>query len=193
MVETLYHEIKSYVPKNEQEVQDQKVMLDYITTFDNILVRENEFAHFTASPWIINEEGTKVLLVYHRIYDSWGWCGGHSDGEADQLGVALKEGREETGLTSIRPLSKEILAIDILPVPSHKKNGRFVNSHVHLNVTYLCVADEQEELHHKEDETKGAMWVPLEEVYEKVSQWDKEMIPVYQKLNEQVKRWKEKN
>ena len=44
------NKIESYVPKNEQEVQDQKVMLEYIKLFeDNILTRENDFAHFTCS------------------------------------------------------------------------------------------------------------------------------------------------
>ena len=188
----LYNEIQAYSPKTEQEEQDKKVMLKYIETFDDILTRENEFAHMTASPWIVNEDYTKVLMIYHRIYDSWGWCGGHSDGESDQLFVALKEGAEETGLTSIRPLSEQIIAIDILPVPSHKKRGAFIGSHVHLNVTYLCVADEREELHHNEEENKGALWVPIEEVCKKVSQWDRDMIPVYQKLNERLKEMREK-
>ena len=56
--------------------------------------------------------------------------------------VALKEGREETGLKKLELLSESILAIDILPVPPHVKRGAFVSSHVHLNVTYLCQADE---------------------------------------------------
>lgn len=186
MIQQLYKVIEDYQPMGEQEIQDQKVMLDYIRLFDNILTRENAFAHMTSSPWIVNEDFTKVLLIYHRIYDSWGWCGGHCDGEEDLLEVAVKEGREETGLTSIRPLSKELMALDILPVPPHKKRGKFVSSHVHLNATFFCMADEKETLHHKEDENKGAMWVPLEEVYEKVNECDKDMIPVYKKLNEKL-------
>ena len=141
MIQQLYKVIEDYQPMGEQEIQDQKVMLDYIRLFDNILTRENAFAHMTSSPWIVNEDFTKVLLIYHRIYDSWGWCGGHCDGEEDLLEVAVKEGREETGLTSIRPLSKELMALDILPVPPHKKRGKFVSSHVHLNATFFCMAD----------------------------------------------------
>ena len=42
-------QIQSYVPMNEQEVQDQKVILNYIKLFEhNILTRENEFAHLTS-------------------------------------------------------------------------------------------------------------------------------------------------
>ena len=53
-----------------------------------------------ASPWIINEDGSRVLLIYHRIYDSWGWCGGHCDGDENFHEVAIREGREETDTRS---------------------------------------------------------------------------------------------
>ena len=48
-------QIQSYVPMNEQEVQDQKVILNYIKLFEhNILTRENAFAHLTSSGFILN-------------------------------------------------------------------------------------------------------------------------------------------
>ena len=90
--------IENYNPYNEQEEKDKQTMLKYIHTFDNILTRENEFGHFTASSWVVNKERTKVLMIYHNIYQSWAWTGGHSDGEADLLKVAIKELKEETGV-----------------------------------------------------------------------------------------------
>ena len=77
-------------------------------TFDNLLVRDNEFAHFTASNWIVNKERTKVLMIYHNIYKTWAWTGGHSDGEEDLLKVALKEAEEETGIKNFKVLSNGI-------------------------------------------------------------------------------------
>ena len=56
-------------------------------------------AHMTASSWIVNEDYTKVLMIYHNIYNSWAWTGGHADGDEDLLHVAVKEAREETGLS----------------------------------------------------------------------------------------------
>lgn len=182
MIPGVYETIHNYHPVNEQEQRDREVMLQYTELFDNILERENVFAHFTASPWIVNRDGSKVLLIYHRIYDSWGWCGGHCDGEEDFLAVALQEGREETGLPSILPACHDILALDVIPVISHVRRGRFVSAHVHLNLTYLCTADESALLHHKEDETRGAMWVKKEEVSGLVAPWDRLMIPIYEKL-----------
>lgn len=188
MIQRIYEILEGYRPQGEQEERDRAVMLQYVELFDDILYRENLFAHFTASPWIMNREGTKVLLVYHRIFDSWGWCGGHCDGDIDLPGVAVREGREESGLSSICLCSDQILGLDILPVGPHQRRGRFVNAHVHLNLTYLCMADEKEELHHKEDETRGAMWTAPDRVASWVSPWDRGMIPVYEKLNRRMGR-----
>lgn len=188
-MQKLYDMLERYVPYNMQEQQDRSVMMRYVMQFENILERENAFAHFTASPWIVNRDASKVLLIYHRIFDSWGWCGGHCDGDADFAGVAVREGKEETGLSSIRLYPSGILALDILPVVPHVRKGEFVSAHVHLNLTYLCTADESELLHHKEDETKGAMWVRPDEVEGLVAPWDRDMIPVYRKLNQRMKEF----
>ena len=104
----LKKEIAKYVPYNLQEGKEQEVMLKYFDTFDNLLTRENEFAHLTASAWIVNPERTKVLMAYHNIYQSWSWIGGHADGNEDLLQVALKETTEETGLVNIVPIMQDI-------------------------------------------------------------------------------------
>lgn len=72
----LRQQIKNYTPYNAQEAKDQELILRYMDTFDNLLTRGNEFAHFTASAWLVNKDRTKVLMVYHNIYQSWSWVGG---------------------------------------------------------------------------------------------------------------------
>lgn len=178
--------IENYKPYNEQEQKDKQTMLKYIDTFDNILVRENEFAHFTASTWAINQEKTKVLMVYHNIYQSWTWTGGHSDGEADLLKVAIKELKEETGVKKVKPLKEEIFSLEILTVDGHIKRGNYVSSHLHLNLTYLLEVDEEEVLYSKEDENSGVQWVPIEEIINvSREEWMKENI--YTKLEKKRK------
>lgn len=105
----LREEIKNYIPYNEQEEKDKELLLKYIDGFDDILTRENELCHFTASNWIVNKERTKVLMAYHNIYKSWAWTGGHADGESDLLKVALREANEETGINNLKVLSNRNL------------------------------------------------------------------------------------
>ena len=99
----------------------------------------------TASAWVVNKDRSKILLAYHNIYDSWAWLGGHADGEKDLLKVALKEVAEESGVKNIKPVSEDILSVEILTVDGHEKKGVYVPSHLHLNVTYLIEADDTEQ------------------------------------------------
>ena len=89
------------------------------------------------------------------IYRSWGWCGGHADGCENLLETALREGKEETGLTNLIVHDVEILGLDILPVPQHTKNGKVIAPHLHFNVSFLCFADERESIHIKPDENSA--------------------------------------
>ena len=184
----LRQQLEQYKTYNPQEKKDQEVMLRYMDTFDNLLTRDNEFAHFTASAWLVNEDYTKVLMAYHNIYQSWSWVGGHADGEADLLAVAIKEAKEETGLTDVKAICEDIYSIEILSVPAHEKKGQHVATHVHLNVTYLLVADEKQLLHIKPDENSDIKWFDIEEAIE--ASTEPEMKVVYRKLNEKLVKFK---
>ena len=113
---TIFEQLQAFTPFNEQEASDRRLMLQYAGLFSDLLTRDNEMAHLTASCWIVNPDKTKVLLAYHNIYDSWAWLGGHADGEADLLAVALKEANEESGVTA-RPVLRDIFSVEILGVP----------------------------------------------------------------------------
>ncbi len=104
----LKEQIENYIPYNEQEVSDKELMLEYINTFNDVLTRENKMCHFTASNWIVNKNRTKVLMIYHNIYKSWAWTGGHADGDSDLLHIALKEAQEKIGLSNLKLLSDGI-------------------------------------------------------------------------------------
>lgn len=188
----LKERIQNYKPYNEQEENDKEIMLKYINTFDDVLTRNNEFGHFTASSWAVNKERTKILMIYHNIYKSWAWTGGHADGESDLLGVAIRELKEETGVKNIKVLSDDIFSLEIICVNGHVKRGKYVSSHVHLNFTYLLEVDESDILQIKEDENSGVKWVNIEDV-DKVSNEEWIVENVYKKINEKLKYYKEKN
>ena len=184
----LKQQIQNYKPYNRQEEKDKEQMLKYIDTFTDVLTRENTKCHFTASNWIVNKERTKVIMIYHNIYKSWAWTGGHADGDSNLLNVALKEAKEETGLENLKVISDGIYSLEILTVSSHIKRGKFVPAHLHLDCCFLSEADENEQLRIKEDENSGVKWVDISEV-ENISN-EEEMKPVYRKLNEKLRGMK---
>lgn len=178
----LQHQLEQYHPYNEQEQRDRAVMLQLLATQPDIFTRENPVAHMTASSWLLNRSHDKVLMIYHNIYHSWSWTGGHADGETDLLAVAKREAMEETGVTDIRAVTEDIFSIEILTVDGHEKKGVYVPSHLHLNVTYLLEADEEEVLRVKPDENSGVRWFSLGEALEACTEpWMIERI--YRKLN----------
>lgn len=181
----LLEKLRGFKPYNEQEDRDKDVMIKYIETQNNVFTRENEVAHFTASSWVLNKERTKVLMIYHNIYDSWAWTGGHADGEEDLLKVAITEVKEETGIENVIPIKDDIFSIETLTVDGHIKRGKYVASHLHMNVTYLLEADDCMELKIKPDENSGVKWVDMDKAIEISNEpW---MRGIYRKLNEKYR------
>lgn len=159
----LYEQIDAYTPSCEQEACDKRLMLQLMRTNTNLLERSNESAHFTASAWIVNQSRTKTLMVYHTIYDSWSWVGGHADGDANLCAVARRELEEETGVRGARLAHDGILSLEVLPVAGHMRRGSYVSSHIHLNLTYLFEADESEKLLVNAAENKAVRWFSFED------------------------------
>lgn len=184
-IEELLSELQGYIPWNEQEAADRPEIIRQIKTCPDIFTRENRNAHMTGSSWVVNRERTKVLMVYHNIYNSWSWTGGHADGETDLLAVAVREAKEETGIHTVRPLSDSIFSLEILTVDGHEKRGQYVSSHLHLNLTYLLEADEADHLAKKADENSGVAWFSLEDAIAASAElWFRARI--YSKLNQKL-------
>ena len=174
-------QIENYPPFNEQEEKDKALILGWIRDNENAFSRKNTVAHITASAWVVNKDRSKVLMVYHNIYNSWSWLGGHADGETDLLSVASPGseggGRNfqcETGIRGdfFSGISDGGWACE---------KGNYVSSHLHLNITYLLEADSEEQVSVKADENSGVMWFSQEDALEKSTEpWFVEHI--YSKL-----------
>ena len=184
MAYDLLKALKEYAPWNEQEARDRDIMLQAYFVQPDPFTRENEVMHFTASSWIVNRDSTKVLMAYHNIYNAWAWTGGHADGDRDLLAVALREAREETGVDAVA-VTDSIFSLETLTVDGHEKRGRYVPSHLHLNVTYLLTADENAPIRAKADENAAVRWFTLADALSNCSEpW---MVRrVYAKLNQKV-------
>lgn len=188
--------LRSCTPQNPQEKEDLQVMLQACELHPDVLSRSCEDGHFTASAWICDREHKRVLLVYHRIFDSWAWTGGHADGDPDLLRVALREAEEETGLREFRVLNTDVLSggkgdekppisLEILKVKAHRRRGLFVPAHLHYNLTWLLEADATTPLRIKEDENSGVAWFLLDEVCAHCS--EPQMQHIYAKLNARLR------
>ena len=160
-------------------------MLEQMDLSDGLLTRQNPVMHFTASSWIVSPDRGKALLVWHELYRSWSWTGGHADGEEDLLSVAVREAREETGLEIIRPVSPDIFSLEILGVSGHLKQGTYVSSHLHLNATFLLEADLFSSLRPAPGETRDVAWFDMEEIL--VLSSEPHMLPIYRKLIEKTR------
>ena len=178
--------LKNYVPYNEQEKEDIALIIKAEEIFGDILTRDNLFCHLTSSAFIINKEHTKVLCIYHNIYNSWSWVGGHADGDDDMLYVAQKETKEETSLIRFNTVSELPISVEILPVKNHIRKGKYVPAHQHYNITYLIEADENDAIHILEDENSNIDWLTFDELIAKSD--EPYMIPVYKKIIEKIKQ-----
>lgn len=179
--EKLISSVENYIPFNEQEEKDRTTLLTLLKEKEDLFRRENAVCHMSASAWTVNRDLSRVLMAYHNIYRSFSWLGGHADGDTDLLSVALREVCEESGIQNVHPLHPDIFSLEILTVDGHEKRGRFVASHLHLNVTYLVCADETETLHIKPDENSAVRWfTPAEALDACTEEWMRERI--YSKL-----------
>lgn len=174
----LRKEIEEFQPIDAQEIQDKITFLKWMDTYDNLLIRENSFCHFSSTALVLNKEKDKMLVVYHKINDGWIYPGGHADGEENLLNVAIREVEEETGQTA-SILSSSIFAIQIFPVKGHMKNGKYVSAHTHLDVIYLLEANDKQELSFRKEESNGVKWTSLKNIEEDMVDFAK---PIHKKL-----------
>lgn len=182
-LEELRGQLVAYEPKGPEEEADREEMLRHLELApDTILTRANETAHFTASAFVLSEDQQWVLMAHHDLYKVWAWLGGHADGEADLLAVARREAEEETGVTGLRPLTGKMDSVEILPVWGHWKWGKYVPSHLHLNVSYLFTAPRTGSLRPRPGENSKVAWLPVGDLLELTNEW--QMDPIYQKLLE---------
>ena len=128
-------------------------------------------------------------LMLHRVKkagdenrDKWIGVGGHFEKGESPEDCLLREVREESGVKHARPASENIFSLEVLTVDGHEKRGAYVSSHLHLNVTYLLIADDSDALTVKPDENSGVRWFTPEGAIEASSEpWFRERI--YKKLN----------
>ena len=113
-------------------------VLEFVSSTPDCFCRTCQQGHITGSAWLLNPAGDKALLTLHRNLKRWMQLGGHADGDPDVLRVALREATEESGIQGIRPLSAEIMDVDIHPIPARPDRGE--PAHFHYDIRFLMQA-----------------------------------------------------
>ncbi|MCG8588548.1 MAG: NUDIX hydrolase [Proteobacteria bacterium] len=122
--------------------------------------------HVTASAWIVSPDYRSVLLTHHAKLDRWLQLGGHADGDPDVANVALREAREESGMSAFGFVSPPggdeeplPLDVDVHTIPQRGSEPR----HEHHDVRFLLVARPDQRLE-RSHESKDLRWFPRSEL-----------------------------
>ena len=151
--------LKNHHPTDPQEILFTEQITDFINENPDCFERTLLVGHVTGSALVIDKSRQFTLLTHHRKLDKWFQTGGHCDGDADVLNVALNEAHEETGLTDIQIINPNIFDIDIHQIPERKG----VPAHLHYDVRFLFEADKNDPLSISSESTDLA-WIALLEV-----------------------------
>jgi 8-oxo-dGTP pyrophosphatase MutT (NUDIX family) len=131
--------LSRFRPQDPTEAADVARVTELVETAEDPWLRSIPL-HVTASALIVHPESERVLLRWHQRQQAWLQIGGHGDpGETDPIDIALREGREETGLTDLVPWpDAAIVHVVIVPVPA--KGDEPAHEHADLRFV-LATAD----------------------------------------------------
>lgn len=157
--ENFIKSLERYSPADAKETADKAAILQFLKTDPIPFVRHNMKGHLTGSAWVLSPDCQEVLLTHHAFLNKWMQLGGHADGEANILNVALREAQEESGIDEIKPFSNEIFDVDAHEIPANARKGE--SEHMHYDIRYLFIA--QHKNYRVSSESKELKWVTLEE------------------------------
>ena len=114
--------------------------------------------HFTASGFVVSEDGSQLLLIHHERLGRWLQPGGHIEpGDIDLEAAVRREIEEETGLSAITRRGGGLFDIDVHEIPA----ARGEPHHEHHDLRLLFVSTGAPSAG---DGVHEAQWVPLGEV-----------------------------
>jgi 8-oxo-dGTP pyrophosphatase MutT (NUDIX family) len=148
--------LDAYRPFEESDARARERILDFVRQNPRCFERELEIGHVTGSAWLVDPQGERVLLTHHRKLDRWLQLGGHADGDADILWVALREAQEESGLSEIEPIDAAIFDVDVHEIPARSGEP----AHLHYDVRFAMRA-KTPEIFQASPESKALAWIPI--------------------------------
>jgi 8-oxo-dGTP pyrophosphatase MutT (NUDIX family) len=160
------HLLDRFQPHGETEAADVGRTREMAASTADPWLRSNPL-HVTASAVIVHPHSGRVLLRWHQRQQAWLQVGGHGDpGESDPLAIALREAREETGLTDLEPWpDAEPWQVAIVSVPANSEEP----AHEHADIRFVFATRDPEAAR---AESPGAplRWVAAREAVDNTSE-----------------------
>jgi 8-oxo-dGTP pyrophosphatase MutT (NUDIX family) len=136
----LLHLLQRYLERWPDDRARIARVIEFVRAHEDCFERSCREGHVTGSAWILSPDHRCVLLTHHRKLGRWLQLGGHADGDADPLRVALREAREESGMSDFCPLPDEPdpvpLDVDVHVIPACGSEA----AHAHFDVRFLLEA-----------------------------------------------------
>lgn len=164
--------LRFFAQKHPEQQQAADKMQAFIESTPDCFQRWYQSGHMTGSAWLINPAGDKALLTLHRKLGRWLQTGGHADGDANLLRVALREATEESGINNITAESTDIFDIDIHLIPENPAKRE--PAHYHYDVRFLFRAPH--ESFAISDESEALEWWGAEDFATRCSELDSSVL-----------------
>jgi len=133
---------------------------DFALAHEDCFERTCVPGHFTASAWLVDRTGQRILLTHHRKLGRWLQLGGHADGDNDLARVALREAEEESGLRDLQ-VERAIFDLDRHMIPARGADP----DHWHYDVRFIVHATGSSDFS-VSDESHALAWRAIADVAE---------------------------
>lgn len=163
----ILNKLKEYSSDYQEEIISRDRIINFIENNNDFYTKKNLNGHITCSAWIINSTYDHILLTHHAKMNIWLQLGGHIEPEDKSVFLgALREAYEESGLKSIKPISKEIFDLDVHFIPAYKETPE----HYHYDIRFIFQSDNLAELIISE-ESKDLKWFSFDDFRKKIDEW----------------------
>ena len=161
----IIQQLRNYLNAYQDESARVERFLAFVEENDDCFERSLPIGHLTGSAWVVNQDGTHVLLTHHKKLGKWLQLGGHADGDSDVLRVAIREVVEESGIEAVEPVGAGIYDVDIHLIPA-RGDGL---EHYHYDIRYALrvIGDEQYVV---SDESHDLQWIEIAKLHKRTDE-----------------------
>jgi 8-oxo-dGTP pyrophosphatase MutT (NUDIX family) len=152
--------LNEYVPSDAREAEYRAAMSTLLQTAPDPLAATHYVpGHFTASAFVLSPDCRELLLIFHSKFERWLQPGGHIEPDDESvLSAALREAREETGLSTLAPLRKTLFDIDVHEIAARKDKP----AHLHFDLRFLLRTENR--AHAAGSDARAARWFTWSEI-----------------------------